>query len=197
MLAERSTACAAVLLLACANALLASDTTFVKEGERVRVKFEQETPKADHSGAISYQWETIRLVGSASALGADTLVVLPEEGGTAVFIPRSAIEQLEVAQGTKSSWLFGGIVGGGVGVVAGGVLGALATELCDYDCPDAGEGAVIGALLGGAGLFGIGAGIGALFKSDHWVEAQMAAPPPVALNVGKDGSVQLAFSLRL
>ncbi len=42
MLALRSTACAAALLLVCASALQASDTTFVSQGARVRVKFEQE-----------------------------------------------------------------------------------------------------------------------------------------------------------
>lgn len=36
-----------------------------------------------------------------------------------------------------------------------------------------------------------------MIKSDQWVDAEMPAPPPVALNVGKDGSVRLAFSLRL
>jgi len=35
------------------------------------------------------------------------------------------------------------------------------------------------------------------FRSDRWVDAQMPAPPPVAIGIGKDGSVRLAFSLRL
>lgn len=197
MLARLSKACAAALLLASVSSLQASDTTFVSQGVRVRVKFEQKTPIAAPSGAISYRHETVQRVGTATGFGPDTLVIMPEDGGSPLTVPRSMIEQLEVTQGKKSSWLFGGMVGGSVGVIAGGLLGATATGLCDYDCPSEGEGAVVGALLGGAGLFGIGAGIGALFKSDRWVEAEMPARPPVALNVGTDGSVRFAVSLKL
>lgn len=77
MHARRSTACAAVLLVASASTLCASDTTFVKQGERVRVKFEQLTPVAEHSGAPSYRLESVRLVGEVTAFHLDTLVLLP------------------------------------------------------------------------------------------------------------------------
>jgi len=52
-----------------------------------------------------------------------------------------------------------------------------------------------------AGIGGlVGAGIGALIDlsiGERWKEADMRPPPPVALNVGQDGSVRLAFSIRL
>lgn len=49
-----------------------------------------------------------------------------------------------------------------------------------------------------AALFGgMGTGVGALIKTERWKEAELPAQPPVALNVGRDGSVRLAFSLTL
>jgi hypothetical protein len=45
---------------------------------------------------------------------------------------------------------------------------------------------------------GIGAGIGALIRTERWREASIpASPPPIGLGFGVDGSVRLAFSLRL
>ena len=54
-----------------------------------------------------------------------------------------------------------------------------------------------GAVILGVGGAILGTGIGALIKTERWKEAEFPAPPPVALNVGRDGSVRLAFSLRL
>jgi hypothetical protein len=193
---QRSTACAAALLLACASALSASDTTFVKQGERVRVKFEQMTPVTDHSGAISYRLESVRLVGEVTELESDTLVFLPEDGGSALTIPRYKIEQIQLSQGKKSNWLKGGWIGAASAFAIGTAV--VAASCAEYGCYA--EPAAVGLAAGGlcaVGGFGIGAGIGALAKSEHWADAQMPAPPPVALGVGKDGSVRLAFSLRL
>ena len=44
---------------------------------------------------------------------------------------------------------------------------------------------------------GVGAIVGSFIKTERWQEAALPASPPVALNVGKDGSVGLVFSLRL
>jgi hypothetical protein len=191
---RRSAAFALALFLAYTSALQASDTTFVSQGARVRVKFEQETPVADPSGAISYRLETVRRVGTATNLDSDTLVFLPEDAETAVGIPSSKIEQIEVSQGRKSNWLKSGLIGGGIGLALGAGFGALIQSTCDGGC----SGAIAG--FGGIGAafgFGVGAGVGAASKSDRWVEAELPAPSPVALNVGNDGSVRLAFSLRL
>ncbi len=81
--------------------------------------------------------------------------------------------------------------GNGVGLA----LGFAAQEICDYGCESY---PAVGAALGTAFGFGVGAGIGALNTSgERWTEAELPAPTPVALNVGKDGSLRLAFSLRL
>jgi len=194
MLAQRSTACAGALLLACANVLVASDTTVVSQGARVRVKFEQEKAVAHQSGAISYETESIRLVGEATVLKPDTLVVLPEESETPLAIPYSTIHEIEVAQGKKSNWLKGGLYGGIAGTVLGFLPALAVAATCEGACDFSPAAAWVATAVGG---FAVGAGIGALSSSDRWVKAAMPAPPPVALGVGKDGSVRLAFSLRL
>ncbi len=195
MLALRSTACAAALLLVCASALQASDTTFVSQGARVRVKFEQEKPVVDRRGAVSYHLDVVRLIGDITGLESDTLILLPEDGGSALTIPRSRIEQVQLSQGKKSNWLKGGWIGAASAFAIGAALGA--AVCADVGCDD--DAAAVALALGGVSAigFGLGAGIGALSKSERWADAELPAPPPVALGVGKDGSVRLAFSLRL
>jgi hypothetical protein len=174
-------ACSAALLLVCANALFAQDTTFVHQGARVKV-----FPAISGAKPVT---------GQLAHLSYDTLVVVPKGSGSAETFYRGDLRKIETVQGEKSNWLKGGIIGGGVGlasfaIAAGGGSGS------DSFCSDTGCVAKAAALGAGIG-FAIGAGIGALSKSDRWVEAEFPAPPPVALNVGKDGSVWLAFSLRL
>lgn len=190
------TACAAAFLLACVNCLAASDTTSVTQGERVRVKFEQLKPVAEHSGAISYRLITVKLVGTATDLASDTLVVLPEDGASALTISRSSIEQIQLSQGKKSNWLKGGWIGAVSAFALGTALGAAACAEWSCDIAPAAAGVAIGA-FSAVGGFGIGAGIGALTRSERWADAELPSLPPVALGAGKDGSVRLAFSLRL
>jgi hypothetical protein len=111
-------------------------------------------------------------------------------------IPRRDIEKIEVSQGKKSNWLRGGIIGGGTFLVLGVALGIAASDLCPEEANCAGRIAAAAALGAGIG-FAIGASTSAYSKSERWKEAQLPTPPPVALRVGRDGSVRLAFSLRL
>jgi hypothetical protein len=176
-----SAASSVALLLACASALSAQDTAFVSEGSRVKV-----FPAMAGAKPVS---------GQVAKLSYDTLVIVPKGNGSAQTFYSGDLRKIEMVQGKKSNWLKGGIIGGGVGlasfaIAAGGGSGN------DSFCSD--TGCVARATALGAGIgFAIGAGIGALSKSDRWVEAEFPAQPPVALNVGKDGSVRLAFSLRL
>ena len=192
MLTLRSTSCASILLLAGASVLSASDTTFVSQGVRVRVKFEQEAPAADRSGAVWYRSETVQNAGTATGLGSDTLVFLPEGADTPLRIPTSTIERIEVSEGRKSNAGKGAWIGALAGTLAGIGFGAA------VECGDAEQGACV---LVGAGMFGaggalVGLGVGAATSSERWVDADLP-PPAVALKVGSDGSVRLAFSLRL
>ncbi len=188
----RSRTCAAyaaALLLSSASALQSSDTTYVSQGDRVRVSFWH----PQQVGSVRVQQ-----VGSVRMLGADTLVILPEHANAELWIPRSHLDEVLVYR-EESNWLLGGIVGGAVGFVAGGILGAVSAGVCDSgDCLEVGEGVVVGAFLGGAALFGAGAGIGALIKSERWERAELSSRTPgVSLGLGKDGAVRLALSLRL
>ena len=179
MLTGKSTACAAALLFVCANALFASDTTFVSQGARVKV----------------FPFGSRPVIGEVAKLSYDTLVILPEGNGSALTFHRRDWRKIEIYQGKKSKWLKGGLIGGGGGLAVGLALGLAAQEICDYGCESY---PAVGAALGTAFGFGVGAGIGALNTSgERWKEVELPAPPPVALNVGKDGSVRLAFSLRL
>ncbi len=176
------TACSAALLLACANALVAQDTTFVHQGARVKVFPAQPGAKA--------------ITGNVADLAFDTLIVLPEGGGETLTFDPHDLRKIEVSQGKKGNALLGLAVGAGVGFTA-------ALVICKADAGAdtcGGSGQIIGdatalvaagaAVIGG----GFGAGVGALIKTERWTDAQL---PPVALNVGQDGSVRLAFSLRL
>ena len=173
------TVCSVALLLASANALSALDTTFVHQGARVKV----------------FQRGAKPVTGEVARLAPDTMVVLPEAGSKAVTFLREDVRSIEMLQEGKSNWAIGGLIGG----IAGAVLGfyPVAVHIL-MDCNGGCDGRVAAAWTATAiGGFAIGAGIGALVRSDRWVAARMPAPPPVALNVGKDGSVRLAFSLRL
>jgi len=184
-------ACSAVLLLACANALLAQDTAFVHQGARVRVTLEERKQVVSRSGAVRYALD--RLVGNATMLKSDTLVLLPEDADTPLSIPHSKIKEIEVSRGKRSNIGKGAWIGAVGGVVAGAVVGRLSSG-CDEEprlC------ITVGAAIGAAGGAILGVGVGALIKNEPWDDAQLPKPPPVALNVGRDGSVRLAFSVRL
>jgi hypothetical protein len=194
MLAQRIAACSAVLVLTCTSALQASDTTFVSQGARVRVKFEQEGLLVRRSGAVSERSQTERLTGTATSLGPDTLVFVPQGKEEAILIPLAKIEQIEVSEGRTSNLGKGAWIGAAAGVVSGLVVGSVAGP---YECCT--TAAVAAGLAGvfGAGGALVGMGVGAATSGERWVEAEIPAPPPVALGVGTDGSVRLAFSLRL
>ena len=169
------------LLLTCASVSSAQDTTLVSRGARVKVFPAQPGAKA--------------ITGNVADLAFDTLIVLPEGGGGALTFDPHDLRKIEVSQGKKGNALLGLAVGAGVGFTA-------ALVICKAD-----EGACTGGFFGditayitvGAAVIGggTGAGVGALIKTERWTDAQVPAPPPVAVNLGKDGSVRLAFSLRL
>lgn len=177
---RRSTVCAAVLLLACANALSASDTTFVSQGARVKLFPSQPGAKT--------------ITGNITDLMSDTLVVVPEGGGDPLTFDRLGLRKIEVSQGKKGNAL----LGLGVGTAVGAAFALIACETSDSGCWIDGTNYTAGVTaVFAVGLGGLGAGVGALIKTERWKEAEMLAPPPVALNVGRDGSVRLAFALRL
>ncbi len=177
-----ATACSVALLLACASALSASDTTLVSQGARVKVFPAQPGAKA--------------ITGNVADFVFDTLIVLPEGGGEALtFYPRD-LRRIEVSQGKKGNALLGLGVGAGVGIAS--AVG-LAIWACNADDDGCTSGQVVGGMVALSAIgAGLGAGIGALIKTERWREASIpTSPPPIGLGFGDDGSVRLAFSLRL
>lgn len=189
--AARAAGSAALLLLVCTSLLVAGDvggdagrpdTTFVQRGDRVRLR----APRIS-SG---------QLVGQVAELEGDTLVLSSEGGGSTIAIPTADLERIAVSQGRKSNAILGLLVGAGVGIAS--AVG-LSIWFCNADDDGCTSGQVVsgGLALTAIGA-GLGAGIGALIRTERWREASIpASPPPIGLGFGVDGSVRLAFSLRL
>ena len=179
--ATRAAGNAALLLLGFTS-LPAADTTFVQKGDRVRLQ----APRIS-SG---------QLVGEVIELEGDALVLLSEGGGSTIDISTFDLEHIAVSQGRKSNAILGLLVGAGVGIAS---AAGLAIWFCNSDDDGCTSGQVVGAVLTLSAIgAGVGAGMGALIKTERWREASIpTSPPPVGLGFGRDGSVRLAFSLRL
>lgn len=171
----------AALLLSVFQALPAADTTFVQTGERVRVR----APRVSSD----------RLIGNLTSLGADTLVLATERGGAIIPIATSDLAEIQVSQGKKSNTILGLTVGAGVGVAS--AVG-LAIWACNADDDGCTAGMVAGGSLGVLAVTaGLGAGIGALIKTERWRDARLPPPPAgIGLGVGPDGSVLLTVRIR-
>jgi hypothetical protein len=132
------------------------------------------------------------VTGGVTKLSYDTLVILPEGNGSALTFYRSDLRKIEVSQGKKKSYTLIGLASG-VAVGVGVGLAACSGGNCNGDYDGTAAVTALSAVVFG----GLGAGVGALIKTERWKEAELPTPPPVALNIGKDGSVRLAFLLRL
>lgn len=177
-------ACALALAVSEASPLQASDTTFVSEGARVRV-----FPSVEGTEPV---------IGTVVDVALDTFIVLSEREEVLSYHD-SKLSKIEVSEGEKKKTLLGFGVGFGVGLAAG-----FAICNADKDAHTCGsEADLLGDLTGvvilmTAALGGsVGAIVGSFIKTERWQKATLSASPPVALNVGKDGSMGLVFSLRL
>lgn len=124
-----------------------SDRPSLPVGTRVRV--------LDRDGGGAFTGNVLRL-------GSDTLAVAVSDGRVLLQLPTSRLSSLEVSEGRDR---FGGAwKGAGVGLIAGGLLGA-ATLGRDGQA-DLGElaGFFAGGVLGG----GFGAVIGAIVAPERW-----------------------------
>ena len=121
------------------------------------------------------------LEGSFLDLGPRGLSILDASNGQ-YTVPVSSLRALEMSSGRRRGR--GALIGGGVGFVAGLLLGAATSGDCTGDCDDpygVGGGGLaeanatgMGALLGGVILGGVGAGVGAIFLSpERWVTVDL------------------------
>jgi hypothetical protein len=133
-------------------------------------------------------------VGLVQELKGDTLFVQVDamrQGHRQVemlYVPIPAIARLDVTTGRRSHWL----EGAGIGFLFGVVTGAASGD----DSSDRlfGQSAGEKALMGGFGAGLIGAGIGALIKSDKWAEVPLDQLRP-RLIAGYGGRVGVGVSL--
>lgn len=159
---------------------VAQDALWLRPGSKVRMT----APALDLSDRV----------GRVHELNGDTLVVLVDALHTSrlrldvVDVPLSSISKLEVVTGRRGHWLEGAGIGFLLGVVTGAASGDDPSNA--YFGYSAGEKAAIGGLSFGL----IGAGIGALIKSDKWAEVPLDRVRP-KLIVGDRGQVGIRFAL--
>ena len=97
------------------------------------------------------------------------LTLNTEARDSSLVFPLASLTKIEVSRGQKSKTASGALIGGAVGLAAGGIVGA---ALCsgEPDCPEP-RWLVGAAYVGGIGLVvgaGIGAIIGTITKVDRW-----------------------------
>ena len=165
-------------LLCAALPLAAQDSTKLAKGDAVKVT--APSIQLDQWPGVFEQWrgDSIAVRGS----GADSVLLV---------LPIGVITSFEVNHGNKKShghaW-----AGAIVGAVAGATLAA-ASNSCssgEYYCVPDSEAALAGGVVGGL----LGAGIGALIRTNPWEVVELTPAPHVALLPG--GRVGVGLSLR-
>jgi hypothetical protein len=122
-------------------------------------------------------------------VGADAtgVAMVPEDalplGPNQLRLPSASVARFELATGKKRQWLWGLVAGAALGVAVGATAD-VNPDTCDYTysaefCSRTEAVAASVAVLGG-----VGAGIGALVKTDRWtpVALDALAPPPARVS---------------
>ncbi len=145
-----------IALLVPASGFSAEEETLVR-GARVRLT------SASSSGA--------RLQGTVESVDDTTLTIINDDHQM-VKVSRAQLTKVEMAWGRKGRARNGLLIGGLVGLAAGVLVAATPDALCTkFDCAPLTTGEKVGLALGATAVYGaMGAGIGALVKTDRWVE---------------------------
>src|SRR5262245_20760330 len=114
----------------------------------------------------------LSLVGPLSTFDSQTLALSVEGGPDRVALRRPSITRIEVSRGKRGH--------AGMGLLLGAVLGLTAVVLHDAGCePDCSESdskaGFAAAAIGGGAL--VGAGVGALLRSERWESLPWAVGP--------------------
>jgi len=120
--------------------------------------------------------------GTLEGTSGDTLFIRPGNGAAAVAVSPREGRRILYYNGRRSSVGRGLLIGGGVGVVAGAIIGFAGGEDCsgnEWLCFDRGTMAAMGAL--GMGAVGLAAGliVGAMSPHEVWTTEQAAHVRPV------------------
>jgi hypothetical protein len=137
-------------------------------GARVRVQ----------TAAAPGQWVKGVLVSADSV----SIALVPEEapplGANQLRLPSASVGRFELKTGSKRHWLVGLIAGAALGLAVGATAD-VDPVACKYDYNyECSRGEALA--LYGASMAAVGAGVGALIKSDRWtpVAVDALAPPP-------------------
>lgn len=114
-----------------------------------------------------------RLVGPLRTFDGEALTLTPEGGTGRVTVPRTKITRIDVSRGSRSRAGRGALVGAVLGLAA--IAIAESTRGEDYEAPDNYGLIVAGSIAGGAV---VGAGVGALLRSENWESQPWAVGPP-------------------
>lgn len=127
----------------------------------------------------SSQWLKGVLVSADSASVAFVPENAPPFGANQMRIPRAAIARFDLKTGSKRHWLWGLAVGAAVGIAAG-ATSEVDPDSCSYvnSTTFCSRGEAIAVATFGFGA--LGAGIGALVKTDRWTPVALDALAPPA-----------------
>jgi hypothetical protein len=125
--------------------------------------------------------------GTLMSADSEGIGLLPENAPplpwSELRLPRETVARLEILTGQKKHWLQGLILGVAAGVALGASMD-VDPERCQFDdnyfC-SRGEAVAAGGLI----LGGIGAGVGALVKTDRWLPVALDALGPSARGGGR------------
>jgi hypothetical protein len=127
------------------------------------------------------------LGGTLMSADSEGIGLLPENApplaGSELRLPRGTVARLEILTGQKRHWLAGLIVGAVAGIALGASMD-VDPERCQFDdnyfC-SRGEALAAGGLV----LGGMGAGVGALVRTDTWLPVALDALGPSAAGGGR------------
>lgn len=140
-----------------------------------------------------------RVAGEVLEIDGQSLLLRTGSLAGRVRLARASIGAMEVSvdrpNQARRGFVIGAVVVGGLGVIAGGILGGIGQMDCESSCrsvvPIAAAGGVGGATAGGF----IGGLIGSAFRSDRW---EPVTPTPMRLSIapGPRGGLSASVSLR-
>jgi hypothetical protein len=130
-------------------------------------------------------WMKGYLAGADSASVALVPEGAPPFAGNELRLPRETISRLEIATGKKRHWLAGLVIGAAAGAAMGFAIDVDSTR-CEFDYNYACSRGEAVALMGGT-FAALGAGIGALVKSDVWIPVALDTLGPPPARVGRVG----------